>query len=88
MIKLSIGRLKEVRVDRGKTQKEIANLLHTTQQQYSKYEIGIQMLPVEKLVLLADYYNTSVDYLLGRTDNREPYTKSILMENGTILIQQ
>lgn len=85
---MSIGRIKEIRIDRGKTQKEIASLLHTTQQQYSKYEIGIQMLPIEKLVILADFYNTSIDYLLGRTDERNPYPKSILMENGKILIQQ
>lgn len=85
---MSVGRLKEVRIDRGKSQKEIAFLLHTTQQQYSKYEIGIQMLPVEKLVILADFYNTSIDYLLGRTDEREPYPKSILMDKGKILIQQ
>ncbi len=85
---MSIGRLKEVRIDRGKSQKEIAVLLHTTQQQYSKYEIGIQMMPVEKLVILADYYKTSIDYLLGRTDEREPYPKSILMDKGKILVQQ
>lgn len=88
MIKLSIGRLREIRIDRRKTQKDIANLLHTTQQQYSKYEIGIQMLPIEKLVILADFYHTSIDYLLGRTDEREPYPKSILMEKSKILIQQ
>ena len=75
-------------MDRGISQKEIAKLLHTTQQQYSKYEIGIQMLPVEKLVILADFYNTSIDYLLGRTDERAPYPKSILIENSKILIQQ
>ncbi len=85
---MSIGRLKEVRIDRGKTQKEIALLLHTTQQQYSKYEIGIQMLPVEKLVILADFYKTSIDYLLGRTDERNPYPKSILIDKSKILVQQ
>ena len=85
---MSIGRLKEIRIDRGKTQKEIAQLLHTTQQQYSKYEIGIQMLPVEKLVILADFYKTSIDYLLGRTDERNPYPKSILIDKSKILVQQ
>lgn len=85
---MSIGRLKEIRIDRGKTQKEIATLLHTTQQQYSKYEIGIQMIPIEKLVILADFYNTSVDYLLGRTDKRIPYPKSILIAKEKILVQQ
>ncbi len=85
---MSIGRLKEIRVDKGLSQKEIAKLLRTTQQQYSKYEIGIQILPIEKIVILADYYNTSIDYLLGRTDERKPYPKSILIENEKILVQQ
>ncbi len=85
---MSVGRLKEIRIDRGKSQYDIARIIHTTQQQYSKYEIGIQMIPLEKIVVLADYYNTSVDYLLGRTDEREPYPKSILMEKTKILVQQ
>ena len=62
---MSIGRLKEIRDDRRITQKEIAKLLNTTQQQYSKYEIGIQMIPVEKLIILADFYHTSIDSLFG-----------------------
>ncbi len=85
---MSIGRLKEIREDKGLTQKDIAKLLKTTQQQYSKYEIGIQMIPVERLIILADYYNTSVDYLLGRTDNRTPYPESILKTKSKILVQQ
>ncbi len=85
---MSIGRLREIRLDKGMSQKEVAKLLHTTQQQYSKYEIGIQILPIEKIVILADYYNTSIDYLLGRTDERKPYPKSILLENEKILVQQ
>ncbi len=85
---MSIGRLKEIRDDRRITQKEIAKLLNTTQQQYSKYEIGIQMIPVEKLIILADFYHTSIDYLLGRTDERNPYPKSILDNKTKILVQQ
>ncbi len=83
-----IGRIKEIRKDRGYSQKDIAKVLHTTQQQYSRYELGIQILPVEKLVILADFYNTSTDYLLGRTDEREPYPKSILLDKEKVLVQQ
>lgn len=85
---MNIGRLKEIRVDRSIPQREIAKLLHTTQQQYSKYELGIAIIPVDKLVILANFYNTSVDYLLGRTDIREAYPKSILNKTNKILIQQ
>ena len=72
------NRVKEVREDKGYTQNDIAKILNTTQQQYSKYELGIQIIPLEKINTLANYYNTSIDYLVGRTDIRKPYPKSIL----------
>ena len=72
------NRIKEVREDKGYTQNNIAKILNTTQQQYSKYELGIQIIPLEKINTLANYYNTSIDYLVGRTDIRKPYPKSIL----------
>ena len=72
------NRLKEIREDKSLTQSDIAKILNTTQQQYSKYELGIQILPLEKINILANYYNTSIDYLIGRTDVRKPYPKSIL----------
>lgn len=61
-------RLRDVREDADKMQKEIAALLHTTQQQYAKYESGIQEIPVHHLITLADYYGVSTDYLLGRSN--------------------
>ena len=72
------NRIKEIREDKGYTQKDIAYILHTTQQQFSKYELGIQIIPLEKMNILANFYNTSIDYLIGRTDIRKPYPKSIL----------
>lgn len=72
------NRLREIREDNSLTQSDIAKVLNTTQQQYSKYELGIQILPLEKINILANYYNTSIDYLIGRTDERKPYPKSIL----------
>ena len=71
-------RLKEIREDKSLTQSDIAKILNTTQQQYSKYELGIQIIPLEKINILANYYNTSIDYLVGRTDIRKPYPDSIL----------
>lgn len=73
-------KLKEIREDKDLLQKDLARLLHTTQCQYSLYENGERSIPIEKLHILADYYNTSVDYLIGRTDKRNPYPKSIFKE--------
>lgn len=75
---MNINRLREIREDKDFSQTYIAKLLKTSQQQYSKYELGIRSIPIEKLNVLADYYDTSVDYLIGRTDERKPYPKSIL----------
>lgn len=65
-------RLRDLREDNGKKQSEIAALLSCTQQAYSTYERGERDIPSKVLIKLADYYNTSVDYLLGRTDNPAP----------------
>ena len=61
-------RLRAVREDRDLTQQNIADLLQTTRQQVSKWETGIQMMGVDKYIILARYYNLSADYLLGLTD--------------------
>ncbi|MBR3844706.1 MAG: helix-turn-helix transcriptional regulator [Clostridia bacterium] len=61
-------RLRDVREDRDLTQSDIAEILKTTRQQVSKWETGIQMMGVDKYILLAKHYNISVDYLLGLTD--------------------
>lgn len=66
-------RLKDLREDNDLKQGDIAELLQTTKQQVSKWETGMQMMGVDKYVKLAKYYNVSVDYLLGLTDNPEPY---------------
>lgn len=63
-------RLRDLREDHDVTQGEIARLLGTTQQQYSKYEKGVQEIPVHHLITLAEFYRVSVDYLLERTDER------------------
>ena len=75
---MNISKIREIREDKDLSQSDIAKLLKTTQQQYSKYELGLRSIPLEKLDVLADYYDTSIDYLVGRTDERKPYKKSIL----------
>lgn len=66
-------RIKELREDKDLLQKNIAMLLGITQQQYSRIEKGINELSYDGLDKLADFYNVSVDYLLGRTDIMKPY---------------
>ena len=67
--------IRSLRVDNGYTQEEIAKYLNIKQNTYSQYEIGVLNYPVEALEKLADLYHVSVDYLLGRTDAKEPYPK-------------
>lgn len=62
-------RLKDLREDNDLKQTDIADLLKTTRQQVSKWENGIQMMGVDKYIILAEYYNVSLDYLLGLIDN-------------------
>ena len=66
-------RIKNLREDNDLTQEELATLLKTTQQQYSKYELGIQEIPVHHLITLADFYKVSTDYILNRTNNKGLY---------------
>lgn len=61
-------RLKDLREDKDLTQVDIADLLGTTRQQIGKWENGVQMMGVDKYIKLAEYYNVSVDYILGLTD--------------------
>ncbi len=75
---MNISRLKEIREDRDLKQEDIAKILNISQVQYSRYETGIRLIPLDKIYLLSNYYNTSVDYLIGKTDIRKPYPKSIV----------
>ena len=64
--------IRSLRIDRGYTQTQIAEYLHIKQNTYSQYEIGVLNYPVDILIKLADFYGTSTDYLLGRTDDSTP----------------
>lgn len=73
-----MNRLKELREDKDLYQKDIADFLNIDQSNYSKYELEKVNIPIEYLRKLADFYNTSIDYILYRTDIRIPYKKSII----------
>ena len=61
-------RLKDLREDKDMYQKQIANILKIPQQNYSRYETGERTMPIEKLIILADFYDTTIDYIVGRTN--------------------
>lgn len=64
-------RIRDMREDNDLTQQQIANILLCDQSLYSKYERGEREIPLHLLIKLADYYNTSLDYLVGRIDNKD-----------------
>jgi transcriptional regulator with XRE-family HTH domain len=66
-------RLKSLREDNDITQAQLAKFLNISQVAYSYYEIGKRSIPMELLSKLADYYNTSIDYIIYRTDSSKPY---------------
>ena len=63
--------IRSLREDHDFRQCDLASVLHVSQNTYSQYENGVIELTAERLVKLADFYNVSIDYLLGRTDNPE-----------------
>ena len=67
--------IRSLRVDNGYTQKQIGEYLGISQNTYSQYEIGVLKYPVDVLIKLADLYNVSLDYLVGRTNKKEPYPR-------------
>ena len=75
---MNLYRLKEIREDKDLLQKDVAKILNMSQVQYSRYETGLRLIPIDKLNKLALFYETSVDYLIGNTDERKPYPKSKL----------
>lgn len=62
--------LRDIRKERGLSQSQLADLLETTQQQYSKYENGVQEIPVRHIVTICRFYGVSADWLLGLKEGR------------------
>ena len=72
---LKYERIRNIRIDRGLTQEDIAKLLNVKQNTYCQYETGVLNYPLDLVVKLAEYYNVSVDYLVGLTDEQKPYPR-------------
>ena len=64
-------RLRDLREDMDMNQTQIADMLSIKQTVYSRYERGFQTIPVEHILVLADYYGVSTDYIFGRTNNKD-----------------
>ena len=68
---MKFQRIQDLRTDADLSQRELSEILHISQRSYSHYETGSRNIPVEMLIRLANYYDISVDYLVGRTDKKE-----------------
>ena len=68
---MKFQRIQDLRVDSDLSQRQLGEILHISQRSYSHYETGSRGIPIEML-RLADYYDTTIDYLVGRTDNKAP----------------
>ncbi len=76
-------RLRDLREDRDLTQQDLADYLYIRQNTYSQYENGQRQIPIPCLVRLAIYFGTSVDYLIGLTDEAAPYPRSASTRQDT-----
>ena len=68
---MKFQRIQDLRTDADMSQKQLSEILHISQRSYSHYETGSRNIPVEMLIRLANYYDISVDCLVGRTDKKE-----------------
>lgn len=68
-------RIRDIREDKELTQKQLSQILNCTQQTYSRYETGEITIDIFNLIKLANFYNTSTDYLLGLTNETKPYKR-------------
>lgn len=67
-------RIENLRIDHDLTQQEVADKLFCQREVYRRYEKGTRELPLSYAIILAQLYNTSIDYLVGLTDNKTPYS--------------
>lgn len=66
-------RIESLRIDNDRTQEQIAEYLGCQREVYRRYEKGTRQIPVDFLIKLADLYDVSMDYIVGRTNNKKPY---------------
>lgn len=81
-------RIRDLLEDNDKTQQELAEYLGTSSQHYGKYELGNAEIPFERAIMLAKYYNVSLDYIAGLTNNKRGLTASELSGNQRQLLSE
>ena len=72
---MQYDRIRGLREDADLTQQQMADILYINRRTYSSYELGVRGIPIEILSKNADFFNTSIDYLVGRTDQKKPYPR-------------
>lgn len=80
-------RIRDLREDSDKKQSDVAHYLNTTTQYYSRYEHGEAEIPFERAIMLAKYYNVSLDYIAGLTNNKRGLSQGSLSEKQQELIE-
>ena len=68
---MKFQRIQDLRTDADLSQRQLSEILHISQRSYSHYKTGSRNIPIEMLIRLANYYDISIDYLVGRTDKKE-----------------
>lgn len=81
-------RIKDLREDRDLKQSEIAKILNTTQSYYAQYENGKRQIPFERMVDIAEFYDVSLDYIAGRTNDKKGLSKSNMSSKETDIIKK
>lgn len=80
------NRLRELRLEKGESQEETAKLLSVSRTSYCKYELGTHEISMESLLILANHYEVSIDYIVGRTDT--PYYPENFSEDELIILRE
>ena len=75
VVSMAYERIRNLREDKDLIQNDLAEYLNCSQVAYSRYELGKRDIPTDVLKKLAEFYNTSIDYLLDETDIKKPYPK-------------
>lgn len=81
------NRIKDLREDSDKTQQELADYLGTSTQHYGKYELGHAEIPFERAIMLAKYYNVSLDYIAGLTNSKRGLSRGDLTDSQQELLR-
>lgn len=85
---MNLHRLKDLREDKDLLQKDIAEKIGTSSNYYGDYENGKRLIPIDRLLILADYYDVSLDYITGRTNDKKGLSKSTMSPRETEVIKK